>query len=69
MNFLLVLILTTDLVLTVGEGLLSTDVPAEPIFWVKGSEVDIIDSWEVEGCFLPRYAWLRANWYAWDSET
>ena len=41
--FLLILVLITDLVLTVGEGLLSTDVPAEPIFWVKGSEVDIIE--------------------------
>ena len=41
-DFLLILVLTTDLVLTVGEGLLSTDVPAGPIFWVKGSEVDII---------------------------
>ena len=41
--FLLILVLITDLALTVGEGLLSTDVPAEPIFWVKGSEVDIIE--------------------------
>ena len=40
---MLILILITDLVLTVGEGLLSTDVPAEPIFWVKGSEVDITE--------------------------
>ena len=42
-GFLLILVLITDLVLTVVEGLLSTDVPAEPIFWVKGSEVDIIE--------------------------
>ena len=34
--FLLVLVLITDLVLTVGEGLLSTDVPAEPIFLGQG---------------------------------
>lgn len=34
--FLLILVLITDLVLTVGEGLLSTDVPAEPIFWGQG---------------------------------
>lgn len=58
-----------NLAVTVGEGLLSTDVPAEPIFWVKGSEVNIINSWEVEVCFFPSYPWLRANWYAWDSET
>ena len=43
MTALLILILRTDLTLTVGEGLLSTDVPAEPIFWVEGNEVDIIE--------------------------
>ena len=47
--------------LTVGEGLLSTDVPAEPIFWVKGNEVDIIDSWEVGGLLFPLLALVASQ--------
>ncbi len=35
--------------------------PLNPFSGVKGNEVDIIDSWEVEGCFFPKLSLVASQ--------